>query len=246
MPDAPQLAIAALTMLVASTVMSALGFGIGLTATPVLLLFLEPQTVVVMLNTIAVGLFALVLFETKDDLAVGQMTPVAIAGVLGVPFGVFALSSLSDTVLRIGITVLVLVLTGAIVLNVRWSIPRPRVVGPLLGFIVAALVAGLAIGGPLMVLFLLSRKMHRHALRASMSFFFLAMEATAVVGYGIAGLFTLERVELIALVAVPALLGYRVASMFVRRMNERTFRQGVVALIAVTSLMVLGREVLSL
>ena len=51
MPELHQIVVAAAGMLLASTVSSTLGFGIGLTAGPVLLLALEPQSSVVLINT---------------------------------------------------------------------------------------------------------------------------------------------------------------------------------------------------
>ena len=246
MLDAPQLAITAVVILAGSTVLSALSFGIGLTTTPVLLLYLDPQTVVVLLNTVSVALLALVVYQTRDHLSVREMTPLAAAGALGAPVGVVALSTLSSTGLRIGIAVLVLALTVVVVLNVRGTVPRPRLVGPLLGFVVGAMITGLAIGGPLMFLYLMSRAPHIQTLRASMSFYYLAIAGTAVVGYGFAGLYTSERVTLILLVTIPALLGFRLASVVVRKMSEGAFRRAVVTVIVVTSLMVLGREALSL
>ena len=246
MLDASQITIAALVMLAGSFVLSTVGFGIGVATSPVLLLVMEPQAVVVMINTVSLVILALIVWQSTDHLPLREMLPIAIAGVLGVPVGVVALTNVSATGLRIGIVGLILVLTIAFALNIRATIPRPRATGPLVGFVVGALVTGLAIGGPLMVLFLLSRNWIGQEVRAGMSFFYLAIAATAVMGYAIAGLFTLERTTLILIVTAPALLGFALATVLVRRMNERRFRQGVVAVIMFTSLMVLGREALQL
>ena len=58
------------------------------------------------------------------------------------------------------------------------------------------MVTGLAIGGPLFVLFLLGRGMDRQGLRASMAFFFTVMYSTALAGYAVQGLMTSERMLL--------------------------------------------------
>ena len=244
--EASKLALAAAAMFAGSTVLSTVGFGIGMTTTPVLLLVLEPQSVVVTVNTVSLALLALILFQTRGHLPVRQMAPISVAGLLGVPVGVFILSSAASGALRVGITGVILLLTVAVALNVRGPVPRPHIVGPLLGFVGGVLLTATGIGGPLMALFLLARGWTRHALRASLSFYFLVVEFSGVVGYGVAGLFTPERTGLILVVTVPVLLGFVLGTILVKRMNERLFRHAVVAVIITTSVMVLGREVLRL
>ena len=99
---------------------------------------------------------------------------------------------------------------------------------------------------PLQVLYLLERGWSKQVLRASLSFFFLLNMSTGVVGYGVAGLYTKERVALIAIVAVPVLAGFWLGSVLLGRLDERTFRRGVIAIIIFTSTTILARELLGL
>ena len=237
------LAVSAVMMFAGSTVLSALGFGIGISTTPVLLMALDAQTVVVTVNTISVLVFVLILFQTRRYLLAREMTPVTIAGLLGVPLGVLILNSASESALRISITALIILLTIAFVFRTRVGIRVPRALGPVVGFVVGLLLISLGIGGPLVVLFLLSREWTRHVVRASLAFYFLAVALAGVIGYGVAGLFTEERISLILIVTVPTLLGFAVGTMLAGRMSERVFQHAVVAVIIVTSAMVLGREV---
>ena len=241
-----EVAVSALVIAVAGFTIGAVGFGFGLTTTPVLLLFLDPQTVVVTINAVAIVAFGLVLIETRDHVRYRELTPIVVAGALGVPAGVYALGSLDPSALRIAISALVLTLTVLVIVKTEWRIPRPRITGPVLGFGVAAVVAGLAIGGPLLVLFLIGRGMERQGVRASMAFFFTVMYCTAAIGYVVEGLFTAERLILIAAAAPGAVLGYWLSTRVAGRMNERVFRRAVVGVIAVTSTLVLVREIGSL
>ena len=237
------LAVSAVMMFAGSTVLSTLGFGIGVSTTPVLLMALDAQTVVVTVNTLSVAVFALTLTQTRRYLPVREMMPVTIAGLLGVPLGVWILSSASESALRISITALIILLTIAFVFRTRVGIRVPRPLGPVVGFVVGLLLISLGIGGPLVVLFLLSREWTRHVVRASLAFYFLVVELSGVIGYGVAGLFTEERISLILIVTVPTLLGFALGSFLVGRMSERVFQHAVVAVIIVTSVMVLGREI---
>ena len=240
------LAVASASLLVGAVVLGTAGFGMGMTAVPVMLLVIEPETVVVTMNSVALMVYVLVLVQTRSHLPVRQMTPLTLAGLVGVPVGVFFLSSADASVLRISITAVILLLAVVVGLNVQRSIPTPQAVGPVIGFAVSVMLVTLGIGGPLLVLFLLARGTLRQALRASMAYYFLLVEAAGVAGYAVAGLFTAERVTLILVVAVPVLIGFAVSTLLVRRMNERIFRYVVMAVIVVTSVMVLGREAVRL
>ena len=239
----PEMAVAAVTMLVGSTVFSTMGFGIGMTTTPFLLLVIEPKTVVVMVNTITILLLVLIIRQTRAVLPFREMTGISAAGLLAVPIGVFFLSSATSTTLRISITALILVLAVLTLFNRRIRLPRPGLVGLSLGFVVSLLLTSLGIGGPLIVLFLLTREWTRHAIRGGLALYFLVVEGAAVIGYGVAGLFTSERILLILIVAAPVLAGFGIAALLVRRMNDRVFRHAVVGFIMVTSAMVLAREI---
>ncbi len=246
MPDIFHVVVTSLVLMGAAFVIGAIGFGFGLTTSPLLLLILEPQTVVIVINAVAIIAFSLVLVETREHLRNRELAPMGIAAVLGTPIGVFALSTLDSSVLRISIGVLVLVLTAMVAFNAEWRVPYPRISGPILGLISSAFTTGLAIGGPILVLFFLGRRMDRQNVRASMAFFFTIMYVAAAIGYAIQGLFTVERLILIAAAAPTVALGYWIAIKVTGRMNERVFRPTVVGVIVVSSLLVIGREIAAL
>ena len=104
----------------------------------------------------------------------------------------------------------------------------------------------LAIGGPILALFMLALLWQRHAMRGSMSLYFLFIMLTAVFGYAVRGLYTSERVILTAIVTLPVVMGFLLGSRFARNMNERVFRNAAIAVIMVTSLVVLIRELAQL
>ena len=72
-------AVAAAVMFVGSTILSTLGFGIGMTTIPVLLFIFEPQTVIVMVNTVSLALFVLIVYQNRSELPVRQVLPWAVS-----------------------------------------------------------------------------------------------------------------------------------------------------------------------
>lgn len=242
-PGPIEIAVAAAALAAAGFTIGIVGFGFGLITTPILLLTLDPQTTVVTVNAAAVVASGLVLVETRGHADYRQLTPTAAAGVLGTPFGVYALGALDPSMLRIGISALVLALTVFVIAKTEWRVPKPRITGPILGYGVAAMVTGLSIGGPLLALFLIGQGMKRQRVRASMAFFFVTMYSAAAVGYAVQGLFDEDRMILAAAAAPAAALGYWLSTRISSRMNETVFRRAVVAVIAITSTLVLAREV---
>lgn len=233
-------------MFVGAVVASTTGFGMGMTASPFLLLVLEPRSVVVIVNALGLALFSVVLFKSRRDLPIKEMAVIGAAGLAGTPVGVFVLSALSATVLRVGISVLIMLTAVAVITNAGAVLGKSRHLGPPVGFLVGAMVSGFGIGGPLLVLYLLDRGWSSQVMRASLSFFFLLNMSTGVVGYGVAGLYTQERLALMAMVAVPVAAGFWLGGVLLGRLDERTFRRGVIAIIIFTSITILARELLGL
>ena len=79
-----------------------------------------------------------------------------------------------------------------------------------------------------------------------MALFYLGLSTSAMLAYWVAGLYTLERLTLIAVVTVPGVLGVLVGSRLTRNLSERLFRRLVIAFISTTSVIVLAREIVPL
>ena len=246
MLDSVDFVVTALVLAVGAFTIGAIGFGFGLTTTPFLLLYLDPQSVVIVVNTGAALAFAFMLADTRKEVHYRELTPIAVAGVLGAPVGGFALTQLDPDALRIGIAALVLAVTVLVVANRPWPVPVPKASGPVIGFCASAMMTSLAIGGPLLMLFLMGRGLDRQGMRASLAFFFTAVYCTALVGYALRGLITVDRL-LLAAATIPAMaLGYWLSVRLTGRMNAGAFRLAVVIVITTTSALVLAQEILGL
>ena len=239
------LAVAAIVF-AGALVFCTVGFGIGVASFPLLLLLLEPQTAVVVINTVSLPMFLLVIWQTRQHIPVGQVLPIAAAGMVGVPVGIFILRDADTVFLRIAIAALILSLTLLAAFNTRWTLPKSTPVGLGAGFVVSVMLNAFGVGGALMALAWLSHRMSSHALRGSLSLYFLVVEGAGVIGYGASGLLTAERLQLIAVSMLPVALGFLVALLILRRINEVMFRRLVIMAIVATSMMVLVREVVSL
>ena len=244
-----QTLVVVLATLAGSTVLASLGFGIGMVATPVLLLVLDPQTAVVMLNAVSVPITGLLVWQTRRHLNVRDSLPIILLGLAGALVGAYFLSTSGDRVLRLSIVVLIILLAAATAFNparLRGRMPYPKVVGGFIGFFVGLMLGSLAIGGPLLVLFVLSRGWDRHSIRAFLSLYLFVIMVSATVGYIPAGLFTQERTMLTLVALPPALLGFWLGNRLAGRMNEGLFRRVAIGVIVASSVSVLMRELVSI
>lgn len=233
-------------MFFGSTVLSTIGFGIGMTTIPVLLFVFDPQTVIVVVNTVSLALFVLIVYQNRGELPVRSVLPWAISGLAAVPVGVVVLRDADAGLLKIAITAVTIALTLVVASNIRTPIPRGLVSGLVIAFLVSVTLNALGIGGPIMALYIFTQRWSRNAVRGALSLYFLFVETAGVVGYGVTGLLTWERITLILIVIGPVLLGFWLATHLVTRMNDTVFRRATVAAILLMCGMVLTREVSAL
>ena len=238
------IAIAALALFLGCTVYSATGFGIAMTAMPIALLAVhDPQTAVIVVNTGGVSAGVLIAIQARKDIPYREILSIAAAGALGVPFGVAILKFADPTIIRIGIVVLILLLAALSLKEFQGEIPFAGVLGIVAGFVVGASLAAFAVGGPLIVLFLLARHLRRQSVRGAMAFFLLVISAIGVGFYAYADLYTPERLTLVAIVLIPSFIGFALGGLLIKRMNERIFRYVVLGIIALSSMAVLVPEI---
>ena len=238
------IAIAALALFLGCTVYSATGFGIAMVATPIALLAIaDPQTAVIVVNSAGVSAGVLIAIQARKDVPYREIVPIAVAGALGVPIGVLILKYADPNIIRIGIATLILLLAALSLKEFQGEIPYARVLGTVAGFGVGVTLAAFAVGGPLIVLFLLARNLRRQSVRGAMAFFLLVISMVGLGFYTYFELYTTERLTLIAIVLVPAFIGFALGGLLIKQMNERIFRYVVLGIIAMSSMAVLLPEI---
>ncbi len=246
MPTLVESVVSSVTLFVGATVLSTVGFGIGMTTIPVLLFILEPRTVIVVVNTVSLALFVLIVYQNRDELPVRSVGPWALAGLAGVPVGVLILKDSDAGLLKIAITTVTIALTLVVAFNVRARIPKGLLAGLVVAFLVSVSLNALGIGGPVIALYALTQNWTRNAVRGALALYFLFVETAGVVGYGVAGLITTERIALILIALAPVTLGFWLATYLVKRMNDVVFRRATVVAIIGMSGLVLAREIAAL
>lgn len=223
--------------------MGTVSFGLGLVVAPILLLFVAPQSTVVMVNSLIAILLLIVLINTRSHFDLRLIAGTAVGGLVAVPIGVLALDTASPAILRIAIGVVILCLAPLAITNVELPLAQRRITGPVVGFLTSLSVTTLSIGGPLVAIYVLARRWPPQVMRASLAFYFLVADILAFVLYAQAGMVDRDTLANIGLLIPSVLLGFGLATLLVRRMDTRVFRYVAATVIIVGGTVLLGREI---
>ena len=231
-----------LAVAASSTVIGTVGFGFALVAAPVLLLYLEPQQVVVVINSLIGLMMAMVLVRTWRHLELRSSVGLVLGGVAATPIGVLALNSASPGVLRITIAVVIIFLALFSLKNIQLPFTRSRMTGPTFGFLTALATTTIAIGGPLGAIYAISQEWKPERVRATLALLFIVTDTVAFALYAATGLVGRDTLANIGVMVPGVLIGFGVAAALVNRINDRVFRHAMIAVMVVAGSATLVRE----
>ena len=239
-----ELVFSLLIIVAASTVIGTVGFGFSLVAAPVLLLYLEPQQVVVVANSLIALLMIMVLSRTWKNLEFKASLGLVLGGMAATPIGVLVLNSASPGALRVTIAMVIIFLGLFSLKNVQLPFSRSKMAGPVFGFLTSLAVTTIAIGGPLGAIYAISQRWKPDMIRAGLALFFLSSDLVAFPLYVAAGLVERDTLSNIGLLIPGLVTGFLLARIVIDRINERIFRYVVVAVIIVAGSVTLIRELI--
>ncbi len=225
----------------ASFVMGLAGFGIALVSMAVLPFLMSPVSAVVLMTIYALVFALAFLVQLRRDVVPRAILELVLGTVVGTPLGVWGLAAMPPAVLNRLIGGLVLAAVG-----LEWWGRYPQWRSGRWGFAAGAL-AGLTGGaaglpGPPVILYAAARGWGPRTMKANLQAFFSINQAVILAGYWWAGLLTPEIGRLTVLYAAPAVGGAALGAMLFERIDHKSFRRVVFALLFVSgvALMVWG------
>jgi len=202
----------------ASFVRSAIGFGMGLVAMPLLGLVLDVQTATPMLALSGMAMSILIVGQDWKHVEWRSLRHLLIGAVLGIPLGILLLKGLPPGPVKIvlGVVVVLFAIYGLFGRNRMPLRPTPITAG-LLGFVSGSLASGFNIGGPPVVAYATLQRWDPPVFRATLQGYFLVAGIVSLIGHGVAGLWTIDVAKLAA-VTLPAMA---IGTLIGRRVNRR-------------------------
>ena len=239
-----ELVIALFAAFVGATVMGTVGFGYGLVLAPVLLLFLEPQSGVIVVNGVITVLVASVVVRTYRHLEIKVVWLMCLGGIAAVPIGVLLLANADAGILRIAIGIVIFVLGVITLFNIQLPMVKTRLTGGVVGFLTSLSITTISIGGPVVAIYAVAQQWPAQKVRTTLAFYFLVSYLAAFGFYAWAGLLHRETLLNIGILIPGLVAGLGLAGLIARRINQRIFRYAVAAVVIAGAVMLLSRELL--
>lgn len=209
-------------ILVAAIMQTSTGFGFSIMATPFLLLLFEAKEAI-QINLLLSFVISLALIrKIWTDVDQGILKRLILGSIPGLPIGILIFLFVEPRYLKMGIGLVILMLTFFLILNFRLnhSNGRDLFAGSLSGM----LTTGIGMPGPPLLLYFSGISTGKEKLRATTLAFYLYIYAVSMfVQVSFAG--TAQIVWTSSLLALPLVgIGLYVGQRLFNRINQKTFR----------------------
>ncbi|MFD1361396.1 sulfite exporter TauE/SafE family protein [Lentibacillus salinarum] len=164
---------------VASLLQTSTGFGFSIMATPFLLLLFEPREAIQINLILSLVISTALIMKIKQDIGMGTLKRLVAGSLVGLPLGMVLFLMLDMTWLKIGVSVLILILTVLLVLNfrIRGSQKRDLVAGGFSG----AFTTSIGMPGPPLLLYFSGTDTAKEKLRGTTLAFYLWIYAVSLI-----------------------------------------------------------------
>lgn len=218
-------------ILVSAFVQAFTGFGFALIATPILFFFIDPKIAIVLI--VCVGTFILIGLTVvyRKHIDVRRALYLSAGSLIGIPAGSYLLSVLSPTHIKIVVACVVIVLSVLLMAN-RFPYLRPfRFWHLTIGGVGGLLTTSTSMGGPPLVLFLLSQNLTKNEFLGTISATGCVASVFSIGLYGVMGLIDGEILKISA-AALPMLaLGLFLGTLALRKIDNKRFRYLAIAIV---------------
>lgn len=210
-------------ILVASILQTSTGFGFSIMATPFLLMLFLPQEAIQINIILSLIISIALVYKIRKDIDVRIVKRFIIGSFAGIPVGVFIITTIEDmNVFKLGISVLILLLTVLLMLNFK---VKPT---PIRDFIVGGISGGLttSVGmpGPPLLLYFTGTNTEKEKLRATTLAFYLFIYFVSLITQ-IIFMGTNKFIWESSLYAVPfVILGLFLGQLLFKWINQKVFR----------------------
>jgi hypothetical protein len=216
------------------------GFGFALMAMPLISLVVGVKTAAPLVALTGFTLYAVNLVRYRHGLNLREVARLAVGAALGVPVGVWALSSLNERLVE---AILGVVLIG----YAAYMLLKPRATSSLqsnvwaypVGFISGCLGGAFNTPGPPVIIYGDLKQWPRNQFRSTLQALFLFSSGLVIISHALAGHLTRPILLSYALGVPFLLLGVLAGSRIDRRLNNERFRTLVIVMILATGVLLL-------
>ncbi|MDG5790026.1 sulfite exporter TauE/SafE family protein [Evansella sp. AB-P1] len=209
-------------ILVATVLQTSTGFGFSIMATPLLLTLFLPQEAIQINIILSLFISILFIWKISTDIDFILLKRFIIGSIVGVPFGILIFISININTFKIGVSVLLLLLTFMLSVNFRVK-PTPirdLIVGGLSGL----LTTSIGMPGPPLLLYFTGTNTEKGKLRATTLAFYLFIYFISLISQ-IIFTGTNKLIWESSLYAIPIVfLGLFIGQIIFKRLNQEIFK----------------------
>lgn len=209
-------------ILFASTLQAGTGFGFSIMATPFLLMLFPPKEAIqinlILSLVISIGL----LYKIRNDIDFSMVKRLVTGSLVGLPFGIIILLMVEMTTLKLGVSVIILLLTIFLLLKFRFkqTLLRDYVAGGLSGL----LTTSIGMPGPPLLLYFSGTNMPKASLRGTTLAFYMIVYVSSLF-LQIVFVGTTKEIWLSSSIALPfVVIGLIIGQFVFKKINEEMFR----------------------
>lgn len=209
-------------ILIASVLQTSTGFGFSIMATPFLLMLYLPYEAIQINIILSLVISVVLIWKIRQDVDFILLKRFSLASIAGVPFGILIFASINIDAFKLGVSILLLLLTFFLVFNFRVKATpfRDYIVGGLSGL----LTTSIGMPGPPLLIYFTGTDTKKAKLRATTLAFYLfiyfisLLTQVFIIGSN-------KTIWFASLYAVPiVLLGMFLGQKLFKRINQRAFR----------------------
>ena len=207
------------------------GFGFNLVSVPLLALYLEPRTAVVISLLLGVAASAILLIpgETRREVDTKLALLLFGSSVVGLPLGVALFTHASPNLLKAGIGVITLAYALPLLWTRRFRLSLQPGYGVVAGFMGGVLASSTGLSGPPAIVFVHSRNLEPARMRATLALYVLLVTIATLPLLWYAGWLSTSRTAPVLPLIPAAVVGVVAGRLLFRRLPAGAFHTIVVA-----------------
>lgn len=229
--------VVATTTVVAGIARGFTGFGGALVMAPVFMTLVEPvtaTTMILVVNTV-VGLANLREVHAETDWSIAK--PLSIAGCIASPLGLWLVTNIDADLVRRTVAVIVLAASVGLAMNWRFPLSIRRPIGnALLGGSSGSLFGFGGVGGPPVIIGMLSEDLPARVIRATLLTYFAIVQSCTLVMMALMGKVAPEGVFYGATLIAPYYIGSALGLRLLTPERARSFRIASIAVLIAVAL----------
>lgn len=226
-----------LAVLFAAYVRGTAGFGFALILAPILLLIMDPRSVVVINLLLGVlGNIYVLLFSFRS-VNLRRIVPIIAGSLFGIPVGIYIINLVDPATLKILIGAVIIFFIIPLILGFSRPFLREKQASLVTGFTSGILAGSTSLSGPPVVIFMHNQDWQKAEVHSGLAAYFLFVSSAALVGLALTGLINAQLLISTASLIPSIIIGTGLGIVTFRKINVSLFRRITMLIVLCTGIL---------